>query len=329
MIRPRQPVVIVVLLVFMSLIASACSHFESAADSSAKQGLLARENGEVLFVQWTQAQTKLSGTMQLAYVAADGTQLDSRSGAISGTNDGASVTIEVGAVLSASAVSGSFEGSDLTLAIPNPNGSLSTVRFLPSSVAAYNAAVGSLRSEAHDAVLLREEAIAATRKRLTNTCVDAGGRVVPNGGGSAFPSSCAVAGVSDPVKGGATTQASYAFSPATIGAFVQSCRAHGGSWGANPPNVSDPYYWECTIDGFQDAVTSFSGSYTVALSSAHAMADLMDECNNLGGTFEVDGNPETYGFYNTDNDFSCYYDKSYDVVLSPSPHYVIPLPSGG
>jgi hypothetical protein len=170
------------------------------------------------------------------------------------------------------------------------NGQLAPVQFSPASVADYNNALATLQNEANRlaavqqaaaaaARLRLEQAIAATSDTLTNACVAADGSVVPEGGGSAFPSSCTVDGVSDQVYGGGTPQASYAEPPATIETDAQGCRDNGGSWGYEP---GDGYYtgqsdWDCTVDGFQDQVISLSsGSYDVPISSVRAVAALMN-----------------------------------------------------
>jgi hypothetical protein len=92
--------------------------------------------------------------MQVAYLSSNGAHLDSRSGAISGTQAGSSVTLSVGKLFSSSALSGSFEGSNLLLSIPEPNGSLAAVRFSAGSVAQYNAALVPLRTSAEQASAL-------------------------------------------------------------------------------------------------------------------------------------------------------------------------------
>jgi hypothetical protein len=92
--------------------------------------------------------------MQVAYLSSNGAHLDSRSGAISGTQAGSSVTLSVGKLFSSSALSGSFEGSNLLLSIPEPNGSLAAVRFSAGSVAQYNAALVPLRTAAEQTAAL-------------------------------------------------------------------------------------------------------------------------------------------------------------------------------
>ena len=146
-------------VVGLTMLLSACSSASSpatsnlrtqvsASDAAALHGLLATPTGEALFVQWTRTQNRLTGTMQLAYLSSNGAHLDSQSGAISGTQAGSSVTLSVGKLFSSSALSGSFEGSNLLLSIPEPNGSLAAIRFSSSSVAQYNAALIPLRISA-------------------------------------------------------------------------------------------------------------------------------------------------------------------------------------
>jgi hypothetical protein len=165
---------------------------------------------------------QISGTVEFAYLSSDGSQLETANGPIDGRISGSSVTIsdKNDVIMSSGNVSGTFEGSNLVLAFPQHSGQLAPVQFSPASVADYNKAVTTLQNEANQtaaaqqaaaaaARLRLEQVIAATSDALANACVAAGGNVVPESAGSAFPSSCAVDGVSDQVYGGATEVVSF------------------------------------------------------------------------------------------------------------------------
>jgi hypothetical protein len=327
-------------------------------DATALPGYLAVATNQVLFIEFTRSGDEISGTVQFAYLSSDGSQIETSNGPIDGKISVSSVAIndENSVITTSGRVSGTFQGSNLVLAFPQQNGQLAPVSFSPASVADYDNALSTLQNEANRtaaaqqaaaaaARLRLEQAVAATSDGLTNACVAAGGSVVPEGGGSAFPSSCTVDGVSDQVYGGAAPQASYAEPPATIETDAQGCRGNGGSWGYEP---GDGYYtgqtdWDCTVDGFQDQVISFSsGSYDVPISSVRAVAALMNECvNNAHGDFGLDLNKPggAGGTIESASPYSCgwrpngsggvlnpVYD---DVVLSPVPHYASPLTQSG
>lgn len=135
-------------LLGLTVLVAACSSGNSSAAGAGLHGLLATPTGRALFIQWTPSGTRVTGSIQSAYLSTDGASLRSESGDVTGTVSGSSVTLDASALSSTGAVSGSFEGSDLLLTIPEQNGNLTTVRFSPGTVAEYNAAVAPLREAA-------------------------------------------------------------------------------------------------------------------------------------------------------------------------------------
>jgi hypothetical protein len=115
--------------------------------------------------------------------------------------------------------------------------------------------------------------------------------------------------------------------PTTVGQqqLSSECQAVGGLWSHIP---FGGYYtgqtdWDCTVNGFQDQLVSFSsGTFDVPLGLLAAVASLMHDCVQAGGELSLDTFSGTQP-----QPFACViggtnYD---DLMLTPQPRFVVPL----
>jgi hypothetical protein len=79
-----------------------------------------------------------------AGLSASGLSVGTTSGAVTGTANGTSVTLQT----ASQTLAGSLSASGLTLNIPQADGSLMPLLFVPSTIAAYNQAVATLQGQA-------------------------------------------------------------------------------------------------------------------------------------------------------------------------------------
>jgi hypothetical protein len=115
--------------------------------------------------------------------------------------------------------------------------------------------------------------------------------------------------------------------PTTVGQqqLSSECQAVGGRWSHIPFGgyYIDQTDWDCTVNGFQDQLVSFStGTFDVPLGLVAVVASLMHDCVQAGGELSLDTFSKTQP-----QPFACvlggtHYD---DLTLTPQPHFVVPL----
>jgi hypothetical protein len=115
--------------------------------------------------------------------------------------------------------------------------------------------------------------------------------------------------------------------PTSVGQqqLSSECQAVGGRWSHIPFGgyYIDQTGWDCTVNGFQDQLVSFStGSFDVPLGLVAVVASLMHDCVQAGGELSLDTFSKTQPEL-----FACVlggtnYD---DLTLTPQPHFVVPL----
>jgi hypothetical protein len=124
-----------------------------------------------------------------------------------------------------------------------------------------------------------------------------------------------------------TVPTTAAVVPTTIGQqqLSSECQAVGGRWSHIPFGgyYIDQTGWDCTVNGFQDQLVSFStGTFDVPLGDLAVVASLMRDCVQAGGELSLD----TFSKIQP-QPFACvlggtHYD---DLALTPQPHFVVPL----
>jgi len=153
----------------------------TAASAAAQSlpGYLASSSSETIFIEFTNSNGSLSGTVQDAYLSSDGSQVETDSGSISGTVSGSNITLTVSAgVLGNSNISGTLQSSTLVLSVPQSNGELAAVTFEPASVADYNNAVSTLQSSASETAAAQQQAQA--RQQAAQAAAAAAAQVKSN-----------------------------------------------------------------------------------------------------------------------------------------------------
>lgn len=122
----------------------------------------------VIFIDWTEAEGTLSGTLTQFYVTPGSTSGRQQSSAISGLRSGDDVTLRLSVPLGSDQTwTGRLHSGGLTLSFPLESGGFSVAELRDGSVADYNAAVAGwqtrLASEAE-----QQAAQAALDKRVTD-----------------------------------------------------------------------------------------------------------------------------------------------------------------
>ena len=112
-------------------------------------GYLSSSNTQVDFVQFTEKDNQLNGHIQEVRITNDvPPKLQTTSIPFTGVQNGSSVTITFTFLgLSVSSVTGTFDGTTLTLAIPQQDGHLENGTFTAASIQDYNQAVDVLQKQ--------------------------------------------------------------------------------------------------------------------------------------------------------------------------------------
>lgn len=112
-------------------------------------GYLALANNGVVFIQWTEANGALSGTLTEAFTSFDPANLKHSSSPFTGVLSAGSVTLTFPQGFGTSTSwNGTLSGDSLILSYSADDGSLSTLTFHPGTVADYNAAVAEAQAAA-------------------------------------------------------------------------------------------------------------------------------------------------------------------------------------
>ena len=114
-------------------------------------GLLAVAPNGAAFLQWTQAGASLAGSITQVWESSPGSAPRPEVVDFTGVLSGASVTLTLQAgqaINGTSYLTGQFDGQQLTLTYPTPDGTIASLVFTPATVADYNAAVVQLEAAA-------------------------------------------------------------------------------------------------------------------------------------------------------------------------------------
>jgi hypothetical protein len=153
-----------VLLVTAVLLAG-CGGASLSARTTGSRGLapggyLAQSRGWVDFLEFTLTGTSLTGSLDAATL--QGATVGHQHYAFSGVINGASITLTIPAGLGfQTSVSGEWQGSTITLSVPQQDGTLASVDFTPADTSKYNAAVDALQGQAQAAQQQQAEASAS------------------------------------------------------------------------------------------------------------------------------------------------------------------------
>lgn len=132
-------------------------------------GFLARASNGALFIQWTRTGSTVTGSFTEAYTTScsfgcsSPIELQTERHPFTGVVSGSTVTLT--SSLSSWSASGTLNDSDLTLNLPNSDGTLSPFEFHPASVADYDAAVSAEQAEVANAQQQQARARAAAQAR--------------------------------------------------------------------------------------------------------------------------------------------------------------------
>ena len=87
-------------------------------------------------MQWTLTGSRVAGNLEITYLPQNGaTQLTSETDSFTGVLASGNVTLTIDqSILGASNLSGTFDGSVLTLSIPSSDGTLQQVTLKPASL---------------------------------------------------------------------------------------------------------------------------------------------------------------------------------------------------
>lgn len=131
----------------------------SKSDSSS--GYLYTSPTNVLFVQWTNTNGKLSGHLQETYTSStNSTQVQQLNESFTGTQAGSVVDFSLSMFGATHNITGSLNGSTLTVAIPDANGQISTIQLHSATLAQYNSAINTLEAQIQGTVTVTATATA-------------------------------------------------------------------------------------------------------------------------------------------------------------------------
>ena len=124
-------------------------------------GYLVTDSTAAVFLQWTTAGDRVSGTITRAFIdGADGVNLGHDSTGFSGITGGQQLSIDLDSTFGSTVRwTGLFSGEDLIVSYPGSNGSIATMTLMPATVNDYNLAVSALMDQVAEA--RRQAAIAA------------------------------------------------------------------------------------------------------------------------------------------------------------------------
>jgi len=132
---------------FISLLAFTTLLTACGSQGSAPGGYLSTSNTHVLFIQWTNNNGQLSGQLQEVYISSSNPmQVQQENEAITGTLNGSQVSLSISVFGFTKTITGTYDGSTLTLVIPDQNGQLDTVVLQSATVDDYNKAAATFES---------------------------------------------------------------------------------------------------------------------------------------------------------------------------------------
>lgn len=118
-----------------------------AGSAGSEPGYLYASNSAALFLQETIVGSQVSGTLSETEIdQSNPAQLDTNSGAVTGTAQGGQLTLHVGFL---SSLSGTISDGTISLAVPNAQGGLNQVVLHAADAGAFNQAVATLQGEAN------------------------------------------------------------------------------------------------------------------------------------------------------------------------------------
>jgi hypothetical protein len=122
----------------------------ASAASSKQSGYVGGNAQEAAFIQWTRSGNQLVGSFADTSIdSSDDTQIDTASSGFTGVVSGSAITLVFAQALGgATNLSGTLSARQVTLDVPNGDGTLVSDTFLPSTVAAYNTDVAGLQRSA-------------------------------------------------------------------------------------------------------------------------------------------------------------------------------------
>lgn len=135
----------------MGLLLTGCSSLSTVGSTAtqATHGYLARAQDQSWadYLVLTRDGNSLSGTVDTGTLS--GQTVKTNHGALNGTTDGSSITLSTGVL--GTNLTGSYQGNNVVLAIPQSNGTLESVPFVPSSQQNYNNLVNGMWQKANAA----------------------------------------------------------------------------------------------------------------------------------------------------------------------------------
>lgn len=132
---------------------TACTPLLSSTPSTTSKndtspGYLYTSPTNVLFVQWTNTNGKLSGNLQETYTSStNSTQIQQLNEQFTGTQAGSVVNFSLSMFGATRNITGSLNGSTLTVAIPDASGQIETIELHSATLAQYNSAINTLEAQ--------------------------------------------------------------------------------------------------------------------------------------------------------------------------------------
>ena len=142
-------------------------------------GYVASGTGFAMYLQFTKTGSQFSGTLQEAELNSQGTGVKTSSNSVTGDISGANITLKTGLSFAQTSFSGTISASVISLNFADQSGQLVPVEFSPSTVAAYDALVAKLQSDAQatqasdQAAAAAQQQAAAAKQQLDNNTASA------------------------------------------------------------------------------------------------------------------------------------------------------------
>ncbi len=137
----------------LAFLLTACAPLLSTASSTTSKnntspGYLYTSPTNVLFVQWTNTNGKLSGNLQETYTSStNSTQIQQLNEQFTGTQAGSVVNFSLSMFGATRSITGSLNGSTLTVAVPDASGQINTIELHSATLAQYNSAINTLEAQ--------------------------------------------------------------------------------------------------------------------------------------------------------------------------------------
>ncbi len=137
----------------LAFLLTACAPLLSTASSTASKndsssGYLYISPTNVLFVQWTNTNGKLSGNLQETYTSStNSTQIQQLNEQFTGTQAGSVVNFSLSMFGATRSITGSLNSSTLTVAVPDTSGQINTIELHSATLAQYNSAINTLEAQ--------------------------------------------------------------------------------------------------------------------------------------------------------------------------------------